>query len=328
MIGRFYKLFASPQDRFLIFNLFMISTDGEAVSSELTLFEHLQREREVEILAAQTYPFKVDKCSATFETPLTQTIYACLTCTGIKGYCYACHIECHTDHEVVEVGVRRDFICDCKDNCHLKKTKTSTNHKNTYNSPHNFEGRFCWCDTNPDEADGEEESVMFQCLICEDWFHDRCIKDLPTDTNSFTDFVCRDCVDKGADVSLSFCTKRGSIEHNSTNLFLAEGWRDLICKCSVCINYIERHHLSFILNPPDVYEPERDINAGLSMYDLGIKALASIPPDQTHRGIIGMKRLKMALSTRLKEIEAENRSVTTHDIQSFFADFNRTKTVT
>ena len=306
----------------------MTFTHGEADGSELTLFEHLQREREAELLAAQAYPFKTDKCSASFGRALNQAIYACLTCTGLKGYCYACHIECHTDHEIVELGVRRDFICDCDGSCRLNATRTNfPGHTNAYNSSHNFEGRFCWCDTDPDEASGEEESIMFQCLVCEDWFHDRCIKDLPMDTNSFIDFVCRDCVSNGAELSRNFCTEKKDDVNLPANLFLAEGWRDSMCKCPTCIEYIKSHNLSFTLNPPDIYEPERDANAGLSVYDLGIKALANVPPNQTYRGLVGMKTLKTALSVRLKEIEAENRSVTAEDVQLFFAGFNHTRAI-
>lgn len=300
----------------------------EGDSSELTLLEHLQHEREAELLAAQAYPFRTDKCSDSLGRPLTQTIYACLTCAGLKGYCYACHIECHTDHEVVELGVRKDFFCDCNDNCQLRKAKKNLpGHTNSYNSPHNFEGRFCWCDMDPEEAAGEEESIMFQCLVCEDWFHDKCIADLPKNTDSFTDFVCRDCVGKGAEFARSFCTERKDGTNPVMNLFLAEDWRDSVCKCSVCIEYLKHHNLFFALNPPDLYEPERDANAGLSVYDLGIKALANVPPSQTYRGLAGMKALKTALSARLKEIEAENRSVTAEDIQLFFVDFNRTRTM-
>src|ERR1700738_147331 len=123
--------------------------DEEADDSELTLLEHLQRERETELLAAQEYPFKTDKCSASLGIPLTQSIYACLTCKGLRGYCYACHIECHTDHEIVELCVRRDFIRDCNDKCRLKKNRTDISiHTNSYHSSHNFKGRFCWCDVD------------------------------------------------------------------------------------------------------------------------------------------------------------------------------------
>ena len=47
------------------------------------------------------------------------------------------------------------------------------------------------------------------------------------------------------------------------------------------MDHFKSHNLLFALNPPNIYEPERDANASISVYDLGIKALASIPPNQT-----------------------------------------------
>ena len=307
----------------------MTFVEGSAEDDcELTLLEHLQREREAELLAAQAYPFKTDRCTASLGMPLTQSIYACLTCAGVKGYCYACHIECHTDHEVVELGVRRNFVCDCSDGCRLKRASTTRPlHTNSYNSPHNFQGRFCWCDMDPDEAFGGEESTMFQCLVCEDWFHDKCITDLPMDTDAFIDFVCKDCVGRGAVLTRRHCTECEDNTRSTSNAFLAEGWREGMCGCRICADHLARHDLSFVVNPPDIYEPERDVNAGLSLYDLGVKALASIPPDQAYHGLVGMRQLKVALSARLREIEAEGRAVTVGDVQLFFADFNRDRTV-
>ena len=64
---------------------------------------------------------------------------------------------------------------------------------NQYN--HNFEGRFCNCDQVYDVD--AEEGTMFQCLICEDWFHEKCIGEgrVP-DQDEFDGFVCRHCVAK------------------------------------------------------------------------------------------------------------------------------------
>lgn len=65
--------------------------------------------------------------------------------------------------------------------------------KNSYN--HNFDGRFCDCDQIYDVD--AEEGTMFQCLVCEDWFHEKCIGEgrIP-DQDDFDVFVCRTCVGK------------------------------------------------------------------------------------------------------------------------------------
>jgi E3 ubiquitin-protein ligase UBR7 len=64
---------------------------------------------------------------------------------------------------------------------------------NVYN--HNFSGRFCSCDQVYDVD--AEEGTMFQCLVCEDWFHEKCIGEgrVP-DQDDFEGFVCQGCVGK------------------------------------------------------------------------------------------------------------------------------------
>jgi E3 ubiquitin-protein ligase UBR7 len=78
--------------------------------------------------------------------------------------------------------------------CSLRKVSLQPlNMKNHYN--HNFEGRFCDCDQVYDVD--AEEGTMFQCLVCEDWFHEKCIGEgrVP-DQDDFDGFVCKNCVGK------------------------------------------------------------------------------------------------------------------------------------
>lgn len=57
---------------------------------------------------------------------------------------------------------------------------------------HGF-SRYCFCDAIYNSA--TEQSTFFQCIACEDWFHDRCVGEMP-DEEAFEDFVCRRCVDR------------------------------------------------------------------------------------------------------------------------------------
>lgn len=78
--------------------------------------------------------------------------------------------------------------------CSLRKvSQNPPNDKNSYN--HNFVGRFCDCDQVYDVD--AEEGTMFQCLVCEDWFHEKCIGEgrVP-DQDDFDAFVCQVCVGK------------------------------------------------------------------------------------------------------------------------------------
>ena len=160
---------------------------------------------ETESSARDILPYSFRQCTAPLG-PLRQAVYACLTCSPIPadsqrgGICYSCSIQCHGSHNLVELFCKRDFVCDCGTTrlgptpCSLRKValRTPDNH-NEYN--HNFEGRFCSCDQVYDVD--AEDGTMFQCLVCEDWFHEKCIGEgrVP-DQDDFDGFVCRDCVTK------------------------------------------------------------------------------------------------------------------------------------
>jgi E3 ubiquitin-protein ligase UBR7 len=138
---------------------------------------------------------------------LRQNVFACLTCTpppadpdsdyNPAGVCYSCSVQCHGEHELVEIFQKRNFTCDCgttrftsNQPCTLR-VNPETNTKggvhsepadpnNKYNQ--NFRNRFCSCsiDYNPQEQKG----TMFQCLglgthddggCGEDWYHPGCL---------------------------------------------------------------------------------------------------------------------------------------------------------
>jgi E3 ubiquitin-protein ligase UBR7 len=86
-------------------------------------------------------------------------------------------VSCHTDHDIVELELRRQFRCDCgttkipQNQCMLKKGLYEASTENRYN--HNFQGKFCHCES--DYIPELEERTLIQCLICEDWIHDTCI---------------------------------------------------------------------------------------------------------------------------------------------------------
>ncbi|KAL2917070.1 hypothetical protein HK105_203502 [Polyrhizophydium stewartii] len=152
-----------------------------------------------------------------------QKVYSCRTCAaavgGPVGVCYGCFVSCHTTHDVVELFDCRGFRCDCGTArlaavpCELdpKGTKAGefndagaaessadveSRHlvpHNSYN--HNFDGVFCVCREvyDPDR----EEGTMFQCVACQDWFHDRCIGEMPGE-DDFEEFVCSKCASEHA----------------------------------------------------------------------------------------------------------------------------------
>lgn len=137
-----------------------------------------------------------------------QDLYACMTCTanasGIRsGFCRGCRETCHSKPGcmVLELYTKRAFRCDCgntraKNSCKLYPDKDCVNESNDYN--HNFNSRYCRCDTEYDYR-----LNMIQCCMCEDWFHGSCfISDnevrgagsVEEVFNSEFEFTCKDCV--------------------------------------------------------------------------------------------------------------------------------------
>ncbi|KNE54353.1 hypothetical protein AMAG_00332 [Allomyces macrogynus ATCC 38327] len=164
----------------------------------VTAVDVLERELEQEREAAKVFSGKTDCCW--FDKGyISQQVYACLTCTppgtDPAGVCYSCHIMCHGSHEIAELFVKRDFRCDCGTarlprKCTLQpKLIGHINEENRYN--HNFERRYCLCDAEYDPD--QEQGVMYQCVVCQDWFHDRCLPKMP-DVDAFSDLICQGCV--------------------------------------------------------------------------------------------------------------------------------------
>ncbi|KAJ3122958.1 hypothetical protein HK100_011783 [Physocladia obscura] len=213
----------------------MTETEVETAATTVTAVDFLIEQQALEAEAALALPDCIDRCSLTRQT---QKAYSCLTCSesrtiGVNSasissasnvnstsstkadantgctstldppvaVCYACFVQCHTKHSVIELGLRRDFICCCAaySVCELISSKAvlPTDYSPTaYNNSidHDvFAGRFCYCKATYDHATEPENSFMLQCVLCENWIHDRCIKNCP-DEDEFDEFICKNCV--------------------------------------------------------------------------------------------------------------------------------------
>ncbi|KAG5439765.1 hypothetical protein PCANB_000047 [Pneumocystis canis] len=173
------------------------------VSSEISLLDYIEEQSQLEEEARESLPYSFNHC--THDRRLRQPLYVCKTCSPAnkepqKGaICYSCSIQCHGEHELIELFCKRNFRCDCGTDrlgiemCKIRKEWSPIDPDNQYN--HNFDGKFCWCDIEYDPT--VDERTMFQCLLCEDWFHDHCIgiDNIPNDMD-FDLFICRTCVKK------------------------------------------------------------------------------------------------------------------------------------
>lgn len=286
----------------------------------ITLKEFLIKQREMELEAAAALPFRFDKCSAELG-PLRQNLHICHNCQNSSeaklplAFCYACAISCHNfdpeninsgesedvldaygddsnasiSHSIEEIWARRNFICDCPSTGHCKLLskipKAFESHENSHHRQHNFMGRYCFCNGKGWTAG---DRTMYQCEVCEDWFHDSCVAkdhqgegfyEIPSE-DSFSDFICRSCVIKNKNFfskisqnSLIFTVPSVNSKISSVPLFLVNGWREDLCKQAIEFNLNLNPEIGHLIKEEEpVYEPEIDSEAKESLYDRKIKS--------------------------------------------------------
>ncbi|KAI7873702.1 uncharacterized protein EV154DRAFT_527785 [Mucor mucedo] len=440
----------------------------------VTALDYIEKQEQLEKEAQSILPGKFEKCTFPLGY-VRQSLYACKTCSSESeepaGMCYSCSIACHASHELFELFPKRAFRCDCgiKDkfaghHCSLTipaKKIIQANDKNTYN--HNFQGRYCRCDQHYDPE--KEEGTMYQCIACEDWFHETCIGDIPDAIDDFECYVCRDCTKKypflmnGKDERFSLglsknkdpiskwilppsqisaidvvsvetkpetavkedsttcpdqkadptsaapvptinlegssetlvkeepepvstdvnnhdgssgilSTKEIKIEtvpteitshengstetsgigekrkhediipntfkrakteagcenvdisllpeHDNIEIFLQEGWREGLCKCTKCMADYKTHHVEYLLAEEKTFEPEEDEDAGKSLLEVGMEQLQRVDRVQALESLMAYKSLADDIKTYLEAFKDSGKVVTKQDIDAFF----------
>lgn len=109
-----------------------------------------------------------------------QKVNLCRTCSTEErcvAVCVGCSLDCHLEHDIVELWAKPSMRCDCGTGslapCRLRVLEQSAPlNENNYVPAHNFKSLFCWC-RKPYAY--EADTVMVQCNVCTDWFHDACI---------------------------------------------------------------------------------------------------------------------------------------------------------
>ncbi len=160
------------------------------------------------------------RCTYPQQLP-SQHVFLCLTCEAQEGrpavVCFACSLACHLTHRLLELWRKKNLRCDCGENCQFNSDHLPRplNADNVYAPAHNFSGLFCWCRQpyDAEKMENVEDVTMLQCVVCTDWFHDKCLaKEDPAKwsfgesgegqaqksqdlENAFDEgaFVCRDC---------------------------------------------------------------------------------------------------------------------------------------
>ncbi|KAJ4422576.1 hypothetical protein N0V82_002804 [Gnomoniopsis sp. IMI 355080] len=176
-----------------------------------TAADIIREQMKLEADAREALPYSIENCTKDLG-PLRQSVFSCLTCNpppanptdpyNGAGICYACSVQCHGEHQLVEIFTKRNFTCDCGTTrlpatspCSLRLNPATSargvhseepNANNKYNQ--NFRNRFCACECDYDPF--QQKGTMFQCLglgthdtggCGEDWYHPGCVMGLGPD---------------------------------------------------------------------------------------------------------------------------------------------------
>ncbi|EPE06657.1 metaphase-anaphase transition protein [Ophiostoma piceae UAMH 11346] len=186
------------------------SQNSQASDDSHTALDFIRSQMQLEADAREALPYSIENCTKPLG-PLRQSVFACVTCNppppaaslaadtydDAAGICYACSVQCHGEHTLVELFNKRNFSCDCgttrfpdtapctrrinpKTNAKGGVTGETPDGDNQYNQ--NFRNRFCGCALDYDPF--QQKGTMFQCLglgthktggCGEDWWHPGCV---------------------------------------------------------------------------------------------------------------------------------------------------------
>ncbi|KAI0071617.1 hypothetical protein K474DRAFT_1668856 [Panus rudis PR-1116 ss-1] len=105
-------------------------------------------------------------------------------------------------------------------------------------------------------------------------------------------------------------------EDGTGDVFLTEGFRERWCRCETCERSLREH--PYLLEEEETYEPPEDPDSGLSLEELGMRALQRLPRDKAIDGIRAFNEMRDQLMSHLRPFAQEGREVTEADIKSFF----------
>jgi len=100
------------------------------------------------------------------------------------------------------------------------------------------------------------------------------------------------------------------------DIFLSGDWRERWCLCDLCLPRFQEY--PYLLKEEETYEPPEDPDSGLSLEELGLRALERIPRDRALDGIRAFNSMRDELKNFLRPFAQEGREVGEVDVRSFF----------
>ncbi|KAH9919997.1 uncharacterized protein BXZ73DRAFT_52376 [Epithele typhae] len=100
------------------------------------------------------------------------------------------------------------------------------------------------------------------------------------------------------------------------DVFLIDGWRDRWCSCGACAESLKDR--SYLVEEEDTYEPPEDPDSGLSLEELGMRALQRLPREQALNGIMAFNAMRDDLMQHLRPFAERGEEVPESAIRAFF----------
>jgi len=101
------------------------------------------------------------------------------------------------------------------------------------------------------------------------------------------------------------------------DIFCTFNFRERWCHCDTCLPPLQADR--FLLEEEETYEPPDDPDSGLSLEELGIRALERLPRDKAIDGIHAFNELRDDLIKFLRPFAQEGIVVNESDVTDFFA---------
>jgi E3 ubiquitin-protein ligase UBR7 len=100
------------------------------------------------------------------------------------------------------------------------------------------------------------------------------------------------------------------------DIFLSLGFRDRWCHCNSCLPLLKAN--PYLLEDEETYEPPDDPDSGLSLEELGMRALSRLPRDKALDGIHAFNAMRDDLVKFLRPFAQDGKVVNESDVHGFF----------